>query len=416
MNARLSALRFVVGCLSVPNSGNTNEELRASIERGDVDWQHVRDLADGERIAPALWIAVRNRGLANALPPNVRGELWKIHLFNSLRNKRFREQALAVFRVLNAIGVRPMILKGGASLFDQTFEDPGSRVMVDLDLLVPRERAEECWATLRLQSYDPIAIDFDYSNHHHLRPLYRPGEQGTVEVHRELLPHPTALALARTLAWNHVQPREESGTLFGIPSPTIRVLHSILHSAVVDRAYARADLSLKSLFEIAALQRAFGGAIDWVAIQNAMAEHGLSEIISSWMYSMHRWFGDPIPYCVRPTIRSTLHFERTRLQARWRGSARVVDRLMSYSAESICKRYDCSNRFWPVLSGRLRLASKRFGRSLAQLSQGQPNQSESSSESAHASPTEPRNPRSDQRALDDPMRGSSGSTARKKCS
>ncbi|MBK8335802.1 MAG: nucleotidyltransferase family protein [Sterolibacteriaceae bacterium] len=367
MNARLNALRFIVESLGASNSDAANQRLRRAIAEQSLDWRIVRGLADAERLTPALWVALRDRGLATVLPSGFRGDLWKVHLLNSLRNKRLKEQALSAIRVLNAIGVQPMILKGGASLFDRTFGDPGSRMMVDLDLLVPRERAEHCWVALRMHEYGPISIDFDYSNHHHLRPLHRPGMQGTVEVHRELLPISVAGALPASLAWKQGESRMAAGATFSLPSPTTRVLHSVLHTAIVDRAFSRADLSLKALFELASLQRSFGERIDWGSVGDTMRAHGLSRALDSWIYSVHQLLGDCIPGHDTGTLRSIVHLERVRLQVRWEWTAWVVDRSMWFSAENIRNRYTCSDRFWPLLKGRARLIASIVGKSVAQL-------------------------------------------------
>jgi len=42
------------------------------------------------------------------------------------------------------------VLKGAASFFVKIFDDPGSRVMVDLDILVPQKAAEDCWNILHI--------------------------------------------------------------------------------------------------------------------------------------------------------------------------------------------------------------------------------------------------------------------------
>lgn len=367
MNARLSALGFIVQSLGASNSDAANKRLRTAIEEQSLDWGVVRGLADTERITAALWVALRDRGLTTVLPPGFRGDLWKVHLLNSLRNKRLKEQALSAIRVLNAIGVQPMILKGGASLFDMTFGDPGSRMMVDLDLLVPRERAEHCWGALRMHEYDPISIDFDYSNHHHLRPLHRQGALGTVEVHRELLPISVAAALPASLAWKEGESRMESGAAFSVPSPTTRVLHSVLHTAIVDRAFSRADLSLKGLFELASLQRSFGERIDWVSVGDTMSKHGLSSAFDSWIFSMHQLFGDLVPGHNTASLRSRIHLGRVRLQVRWKWTAWAVDRSMWFSTENIRSRYNCTDGFWPLLKGRAQLVANIVGKSMARL-------------------------------------------------
>ena len=48
--------------------------------------------------------------------------------------------------------------------------------MADLDFLVPGSEAKGCWDKLRTVVYIPIQLEFDYSSHHRLSLLYRPGD------------------------------------------------------------------------------------------------------------------------------------------------------------------------------------------------------------------------------------------------
>lgn len=356
MNTRLTALDFISGCLSVHSVADADRTLRAVIKSGRLDWHAVIDLADTHLISPALSVALRNRGLAGELPSNVHEHLWKTHLLNTLRNKRFKEQAVLAVRALNSIGIEPMLLKGGASLFDNTFGDPGSRVMSDLDILVPQKNADDCWNTLRSNGYIPIEIDFDYSRHHHLRPLFRPGDQGTIEIHREALPSSAAAIMPTAQIWRHAQSVIESGAVFRVPDPTIRILHNVLHAALVNRGYARGEISLRSLHELALIQNQHENQIDWMAIRTLMDRGGKSKVLNAWLYAAHRLFAFRLLPGVRPKMHALAHYTRMRVQARWRWTDEIIERAMRFSVPDICEKYQCTDDFVSVAKGRMRLA------------------------------------------------------------
>lgn len=358
MNPRLAALDFITGCLGLRNAPEDDEKLYSTVVAGPLDWPTVLDLANTQKVAPALWAALRSRALVEYLPAGPRERLFKIYLLNTLKNKSFREQAIRVVRQLNAIGVEPVLLKGGASLFLQTFEDPGSRVMVDLDLLVPHRAAEECWNALRTLGYVPIANAFDYSDHHHLRPLYRPGHYGPIEIHRDALPPSAARLLPTALIWDQSESvMNECGIALRVPSPTHRVLHNLLHSELINQTHVRGRIALRSLHELAMMQALYRERLDWETMQRLMEQGGQGRVLRASLYLAHRYFGSPLPDHLHPTLGAVAHYARTRWQVRWDWTNEFVDRLFWFSTPSICERYHCDDRFWSVTRGRIRLAT-----------------------------------------------------------
>jgi hypothetical protein len=59
---------FVTGCLSVRPSADGDERLRAAITSGRLNWESVPTSADAQRVTPAFWVALRNRGVVDKLP------------------------------------------------------------------------------------------------------------------------------------------------------------------------------------------------------------------------------------------------------------------------------------------------------------------------------------------------------------
>lgn len=370
MSARLRALDFIVDCLSVRSDLQTEQALRSAIVSSDIHWDQMLEIVTEQKIAPAFWTALEKRALAGLLPAEVRKLLFKAHLLNTLKNKALKEQAIEIISKFNGIGVEPLLLKGAVSLFVKTFDDPGTRVMADLDVLVPASSAQQCWNLLRAAGYEPIADNphflIDYAYHHHLRPLYRPCDRSMVEIHREGLPESTARILPTTLIWKHA---EEVVNPFGIrmkaPSPSHRILHNILHSDVINRTYVRGGIVLRALHELAAIQTRETKAIDWATLERMMERGGQKKVFDASVYLMHRLLKVPMPANLRKTFRSRLHFEKTQLQLRWGGLHKLMVRASWFSAHDICERYRCRNDFWSVGKGRLRLAARLFRKPFA---------------------------------------------------
>jgi hypothetical protein len=74
--------------------------------------------------------------LTNEVPSKVRDSLKEIHRLNAARNAGLKAQTIEAVEQLNTIGVEPFVLQGAAGLLARPFADSGSRVMVDINILV----------------------------------------------------------------------------------------------------------------------------------------------------------------------------------------------------------------------------------------------------------------------------------------
>lgn len=374
MSARLAAFDFITGCLSIRCDSDVQEDLRSLTLAEPRYWDAILDVAQTQGIAPALWVSIRNRELVGHLPPKARNELFRLHFLNTLKNQGLREQAIGVVREMNSIGVEPILLKGGASLFVETFDDPGSRVMTDLDILVPPHAAEDCWSTLLNSGYYPMAdhpqYHVDYrDSHHHLRPLFHPSGHGRIEIHRDALPNGAARILPTSILREHCEPVPNSlGIRMSVPSPTHRILHNLLHSALVNKAYARGRIPLRSLHELAMMQAAYRDRIDWVTIRHLMRQGGQMHLLRGSIYLAHRLLGCPLPDPIPATRRAKIHHARTRLQLRWLWLDELLERSFWFSSEEICQRYRCDSKFWPVNRRRVELAASLASKALTHVS------------------------------------------------
>ena len=367
MNQRLKALDFIANCLSINNINN--EALHNALTSEGLDWPTIINLANAQLVPTTLWTALASKGLIDFLPNDVSNYLQQTHNLNLKRNKYLKGQAIEAISCLNKAGIKPILLKGGSSLFLHLYRDLGTRIMTDLDLLVPKERAKDCWNLLR-RKLDYIPVDsnpariraglnhIDYSRMHHLRPLFRSGDYGTLEIHRDILPKRILQFIPTHSIWQQTESVQSDGVLFSVLSPTNRVLHNILHAFCSDLAYVRGDFPLRSLYELALLQNQYQESIDWTAIRKLMDQGGKSNELNAAMYLSYRLLANPMPDTMRPNIKSYLHYVRCRLQARWHHSEWWMDRLLWFSAQEICELYACPKDFISVTRGRIHLAYK----------------------------------------------------------
>jgi hypothetical protein len=135
-------------------------------------------------VAPRLWLKLRqSAGVPSLIGDQLRTEYWRT--VNS--SARLRTAANELIATFNGLGIEPMLLKGGCHLFDPPAGHAGTRVMVDLDVLVPQGQDRLCFDTLCGLGFVPEE-DWDSDRFHHWPKLTRTGggedEPLVVEIHK----------------------------------------------------------------------------------------------------------------------------------------------------------------------------------------------------------------------------------------
>jgi len=182
-----------------------------------------------------------------------------------------------------------------------------------------------------------------------------------------LLPGHLAGTLPREFVDRHVQRLEESHARFAIPDPTLHFMHVMVHAAIVDRAFARGTLSLRALRDTSILLCAYANSMDWDAIREWARTWGMEHVLVAWVYLAQDFFDAPARTPIPSTLRARVHARRVRAQAASPTAAALVRRVCSYSRSEVCARFGCSNDWFPVTLGRVRLAAVHTWRDLSRL-------------------------------------------------
>lgn len=227
----------------------------ASLARPDFPWERLVAAASRFGLTPAMHWRLGERGLAHGLPEEVGTYFASAAWLARDRNRRELDQLARVARLLNRCGVRPILLKGAASLVAGTYPETAGRLLSDLDLLVPPGGTEPCVAALAAEGYQArqgAVRDFHQRRalHHHYPRLFHPREPAGVELHEELTRKPPVL-LTSAEVQGDARPRAWRGAEIALPSPRHRLLHCALHGL---RDYqAGRPIALRQLFEYALL-------------------------------------------------------------------------------------------------------------------------------------------------------------------
>ncbi|MEN3974477.1 nucleotidyltransferase family protein [Emcibacter sp. SYSU 3D8] len=298
-------------CLSVDDSANAVAELRASLPRLDdaAGWAGLVQTADADMLAPALRLALARKGLDDAMPAQVRAQLHRRYTMNALLNERIREDALHVTALCERLGIAPVVLKGGAYLFEAPPEMLGGRSMRDLDFLLPADQVDTVVDAMLDQGYmvkDEADDDTTYTH----PALQRPGGVVAVELHHRVGQQRSLLSA--DMAWRDIRTLQTEPRL-RVLSPTHRVWHNIFHSQVQDQGHSTGLIWLRQLADLVDICRRHGESIDWAALDQMMTDAGMDGVMRARLLQAERLLGLPWPLRAPPGPAARLRLHRASL-------------------------------------------------------------------------------------------------------
>lgn len=242
-------------------AGSPLERL-ARCMTGDVadglDWVEIVGTANGELAAPALYRRIVQAGQEPHVDGDALEYLRSLDEANRERNRRIWALFREVVAGLNAVGVVPLLLKGGNNL--ARHDDPGDyfRILVDVDILVT---PEELAATERAFGDMGFGVVEGTRYEHSPGSYWRQGDLAPVDLHTSLPPQMSALlppgGIPRTAL------RERDGVRFLSPDDSLHILINIAHEMLHDRVLASGYTQLRYLLDLAEQIGDPGVSIDW---------------------------------------------------------------------------------------------------------------------------------------------------------
>jgi hypothetical protein len=220
---------------------------------------------------------------------------------NSLISKQFFELG----RALNKVGVIPIPMKGMARLLRGTADT--SRLLSDIDVLVPSRRRSECISAMRALGY--ILVEEGGASESSV--WARSCDVGAVDLHVQLKPHYLRLhyeALVPLCARQEFR----GATIFS-PSPTSEALMLIAHDQLHDADYWRGLVDVRHLLDLHELARE---GIDWTALVQMLPPGAPRRAAQLAFLSARHLLGSDLPAIERLDRFARLQLLRRRLQAR----------------------------------------------------------------------------------------------------
>jgi hypothetical protein len=351
------AARFIARCLSYENAASDRAKLQDLLRGGRVDWLLVARLANSFHLTPALDMGLASKALIDLLPADLRAYLAMIRDLNRQRNQQIARQSVEAFTALNAHGLRPVLMKGGISLFEADL-DEGLFMMADMDALLPKEMFPLAHQALRSLGYVVLG---ESPAHGHALTFGRAGELATIDLHWRVGPQLRLLSAedARQSATVLKAGRLDIAAL----CPTHRVLLLLMNYCLFEPHYRNYELPLKGLHDLAVVCRRHRKSIDWREIGEIVRRHPLESAACAWFDMASRLFRVPVPASLRGDGR---HMRRCLLQLDHPYIAkpiRFATRLpWVFSPLRMDYRYGCGLTGRSLLAARLHHAIAILGR------------------------------------------------------
>src|ERR1700728_5169691 len=131
----------------------------ASMSASSQDWECVLGVATDERLLPLLHSRINQLELGPRVPPDIIDFLSAVEALNQERNIRILNEVKFAGRLLNQVGIEPVLLKGVAYLAMGIYPDPATRYLIDIDILIPETQLQAAVETLVHNGFEADSND-----------------------------------------------------------------------------------------------------------------------------------------------------------------------------------------------------------------------------------------------------------------
>jgi hypothetical protein len=273
--------------------------LRAALLDGErsaprpFSWESLIEIASFHYVTPTVGGCLGDEA---DVPGDVREYFAAAAALNGRRNALMQASLARVAGMLNAIDIAPMPLKGAAHLAGSLYPDPSLRLLGDLDVLIPADRAAEAQAALKAGGFAGKPSDIVPGPQHHHLPILHDGETGVgVELHTDVIDRSPDAAIATGWFCESARPAVFRDRRILLPDPTRNAGHIIFHSEIFHEHHSLKKVQLRHLLDLALMQRQHADAIDWEMLDRRFSAAGLGQVLATYLGFSEELFGRPAP-------------------------------------------------------------------------------------------------------------------------
>lgn len=293
-------------------------DAKVLISLDNQHWTGLLHDSRRARLQGTLAAQLKSQELWEEIPARAQEHLANAIVLAEHHVRSIRWEVNRIERALQGIDATVVLLKGAAYVMaDLPFAQ--SRLVNDVDILVPRSELAAVEKALLQSGWNPLPID-EYDDHyyrewmHELPPLKHTVRKAVLDVHHTILPltgrvHPDAnklLADARSLPHSR----------FKVLAPEDMILHASAH------LFQDGEIAggLRDLYDLSAMMQHYNKTEPsfWDRLVPRAQEHGLSRPLYYTLRYTHRFLKTPHP----DHVASSIQFARP---AAW--IERVMDQL-----------------------------------------------------------------------------------------
>lgn len=270
-----------------------DKKLEEDIAGSNIEWPVVIEIASVYYLSAAIYPSLSRKGLLDFIPPEVRDYFLGVLELNRERNQKLRDQTVVFSALLNEIDVEPLLLKGMANIVLGVYEDPGIRLMNDIDAMVPEERLIDCVEKLQNAGYQDL---YELGpDRHHYSPMGHPDEIGALELHTRPVVAVFGAIVPTKRMWLDSESIEVDGATVRIASATQRVLHNIVHMQLQHGAHH--PMYFHQMYDLALIRKASEAEIDWPLVERSFKEGKQPGALQIYLANTERYL-----FCKKPEL------------------------------------------------------------------------------------------------------------------
>ncbi len=256
--------RLIFLCTRLEINSSIRQEIKELLN-GAIDWNKVIEVSNRQQILPFLYYNLTKFDIQYIIPQDIFVVIKNYYYANLKRNLRIEKEMLLILESANRHGIGIIPLKG-FSLTQTLYNNPGLRIMADVDILIKKDALQEIKNILIQLGYQEN-VGVTSKNHHneyrHMAVFLKTLSSNlylTIEIHG-ILAYARPYEIRIPYLWERTYEKTINGQKLLFLSQEDTFLSLALHL----RSHTRC-LTLKFIVDIAELLNIYGDKLDWLYI------------------------------------------------------------------------------------------------------------------------------------------------------